>query len=211
MKYLTPDILGKYMDFLKTNPKLNPSRNEQQFTAYLYIIMSLLAISFFGFFAIKPTIDTILNLKKQYSDDQTVYQALQQKVAAIDSLKKQYVAIGSQLDSIDTAVPHNPDIGKLVRQVEKLAYARSLQVEKIDVGKIEIYPATNSNSQTYSFPFTISVKGSSANSQKFIYDLIAFDRIVDLEKITTENGTDSSKDNTDNAESFIQGRAYFQK
>ena len=46
----------------KGNAILSASQNRQRVTAYLYIIFSLFALSFFGIFAIGPTITTISNL-----------------------------------------------------------------------------------------------------------------------------------------------------
>ena len=63
----------------KGNLLLNAKQNKQRATAYLYVIFSLLAFSFFGIFAIGPTVTTISDLNKKYNEEKIALKELQQK------------------------------------------------------------------------------------------------------------------------------------
>lgn len=204
MKSLTPEIIAKYTEFIKKNPKLVKERSQQQYVAYIHIILTLIAVSFFGVFAIMPTLTTISNLKKQLADSEHVHESLQKKLSGLTILRDQYAQIQSSLGAIENAVPAQNNIPTLTRQLETLAYARNVNIDKIEIGQIELYPANKTNPPLYSFTFTLTLNGDPKSVQNFIYDIIAFDRIVHLEKVTTGTADVNS------ASSLVVGRAYFQ-
>ena len=81
----------------KSNALLNEGKNKQQATAYLYIIFSFIALSFFGLFAIGPTLTTISDLNKQYEEEKVALKQLQDKNAALKSLSAQYLEVQDKL------------------------------------------------------------------------------------------------------------------
>ena len=94
----------------KGNLLLNAKQNKQRATAYLYVIFSLLAFSFFGIFAIGPTVTTISDLNKKYNEEKIALKELQQKNEALKSLSAQYVEIQPDLTLIDSAIPQSPKV-----------------------------------------------------------------------------------------------------
>ena len=204
MKQFSPDVLAKYSRFLKKNPQFNRKRLQQKYIATINIVLSLVAVSFFGLFAINPTVSTIFNLQKQYADSKLVDEALSHKLQALRILTDQHAQLQPKLAIIDAGVPNQSDIPKLTRQIETLAYGRNIDIERLEFGPIELFPANKTNPPIYSFTFSLTLIGDSADLQNFIYDLISFERIISLEKVTTGNVRDGS------GGSFIVGRAYFQ-
>ena len=157
----------------KGNAILSASQNRQRVTAYLYIIFSLFALSFFGIFAIGPTITTISNLNKQLEQDRVALKQLQDKNAALKSLSAQYIEIEPQLDLIDNAIPQSPKVADIARQLELLTIKHSLTVQKLDSGLMELYPAKNVNSPIFSFSFSIGVNGNEQDINAFIGDSVS--------------------------------------
>ena len=51
-------------------------QNKKQVTAYIYILLTLLTVSFFGFFALRPAFSIIAGLQKQLADNKVVLTAL---------------------------------------------------------------------------------------------------------------------------------------
>lgn len=203
-KKITPDIIARYKEFMKSNPQFMREKAQQKYTAYIHIVLSLITVSFFGIFAINPTISTIFNLQKKLEDNQVVYDGLKQKLQSLDTLSKQYKSLEPKLSFIDSAVPSSTEIPKLTRQLELLAASRQLTIDKLDFGQVEIYPANKTTPPVFSFTFNLSIRGEETQIKNFIYDIIAFDRIINLEKVTTGSGNSGSNS------SFIIGRAYYQ-
>ena len=189
----------------KGNDILGKSQNKQQITAYLYIIFSLFALSFFGIFAIGPTITTISNLNKQLGQDRDALKQLQDKNAALKSLSAQYLDIEPNLDLIDNAIPQSPKIAQLTRQIEILTVKDSLIVQKMDTGLMELYPAKNVNTPIFSYTFSVGVSGSEKDINTFISDVINMGRIIGIERLTTGKGQNNL------FSASITGRAYFYK
>lgn len=187
----------------KGNAILSANQNKQQVTAYLYIIFSLLALSFFGLFAIGPTITTISNLNKQYAQDQTALKELQDKNAALKLLGAQYVDIQPDLNLIENAIPQSPKVAELTRQLETLATQNNLVVQKLDAGLMELFPGKNANSPIFSFSFTINVAGSEKDINSFIGNIISMGRIIGIDKLTT------GKQQNNTFTASIAGKAFF--
>lgn len=187
------------------NLLLNANQNKQKVTAYLYVIFSLFALSFFGIFAIGPTITTISNLNKQYDDEKTALKELQDKNAALKSLGAEYIDIQPDLGLIDNAIPQSPKIAELTRQLEVLATRNALVVQKLNTGLIELYPAKSVNSPIFSYTFSINVIGAQDDVNTFTADVINMGRIISIEKLTTGKQQDNI------FSSSITGKAFFYK
>jgi Tfp pilus assembly protein PilO len=189
----------------KSNSILNEGENKQKVTAYIYIILSLLSLSFFGIFAIGPTISTIVDLNQQYSEGEMALQQLEQKNADLKSLTAQYLKIKPDLNLVTNAIPEKPNIAQLTRQVEVLANQNNLVVTKLNTGLMELYPAKNTTSPVFSYSFSVSVEGQEGDINKFIGEVVNIDRIVSIDRLST--GTQQGNNFT----ASFTGRAFFYK
>lgn len=175
----------------------------KKIVAYIYISLTLLTVSFFGLFAISPTLSTVANLQKQYEDDKLVLDALNKKLSSLTTLDAQYREIQSDIQNVYAAIPRSPNIPYLTRQLENIAKDSNVLIGKLDFGTIELFP-NKKNESIYSFNFSISVVGSENGINSFIETIINFDRIVGIDKITTGKSQG-------NSEASIIGRVYFSK
>jgi Tfp pilus assembly protein PilO len=156
---------------------------------YIYVILTLFSVSFFGVFAIAPTLNTVSNLDRQYEDNLIVYNALTKKLENLQRLDAQFETLQASVNSIYAAIPKSAQVPFLTRQIENLAAANNLQITDFTVGTVEIYPnIKNEDESVYSYVFTVVLVGNRSDANNFITDVINFDRIVGLERITT--GTD---------------------
>lgn len=178
-------------------------QNQEKLTAYLYITFSLFAVSFFGFFALRPTVATISNLQKQLSDSKATYAALKTKLEALHTLDGEYEALQNTLPIVYAAIPKTSQIPTLTRQFELLAKSNQIIVNSIDFGTFEYFPAKSNNRQLYTYNFTIDVQGTESNVDTFISNLISFDRILSIDKIST------GRNPSGEFQATITGQAYY--
>lgn len=169
----------------KSNQYLNVQKNKQQVVAYIYIILSFFSLSFFGLFAIGPTLTTISELNKEYADGKTVLQQLQEKNSNLRSLNVKYLQIQPDLPLITNAIPDSPNVSQLTRQVEVLATKNNLVLQKLDTGLLELYPAKKVNISIFSFMFSTTVRGGEKDINNFIAEIINIDRIIGIERLST--------------------------
>src|SRR3989338_1439748 len=160
----------------------------KKIVAYLYIILTLFAFSFFGFFAIAPTLSTVANLNKQYEDNKLILDSLNKKLSSLTLLDFQYKEIQQDLENIYSAIPQTPRIPFLTRQLENIAKDSGPNIK---------------NEPIYSFNFTVDIIGDQRSVNAFISNIIGFDRIVGIDKIST------GKNAENNYEASIIGRVYF--
>lgn len=162
---------------------LNESE-KQKIIGYFYISVSLIAVSFFAFFAIGPTLNTISSLNKQYDDNLIVKEALQTKIKNLKNLDTQYIALQEIEPQIYDAIPKTTQIPKLTRQIENIADQTNVAITNLTFNKVEIYPYSE-QIPMYSFLFTVNVEGVRADVDRFLATLINFNRIVGVERVST--------------------------
>ena len=171
--------------------------------SYSYIILTLFTLSFFGLFAITPTLSTISNLNRQYADDKVVLDGLNLKLSNLQLLDAQYTQIQPDLPLIYEAIPQNTQIPQLTRQLENIGATSNVQVRKLSFGTVEIYPDIK-NGLIYSYTFTIEVDAANQNDiYTFIGNIINFDRIIGIDRVVTgqsEEGRSTVQ---------VTGRAFF--
>lgn len=180
-----------------------PRLAEKRVQSFTTITLALLTLSFFGVFAISPTLSTIADLQKQISDSQFVNQQLKQKIINLTQLQDAYTKMKSDLPVLFAAVPANPDATVLVGQLQTIAHSSGVTLLNIQTLAVDV---TNlSNTQYNSFAFALDVTGSYAQVKTFLQTLTSFNRLVTIDAVslTRPKATD------DMYSLSLRGRAYF--
>lgn len=168
----------RYLSYLKLFPQLQDKGKE-----YTTLLLTLGALSLFGIFAIKPTITTIVELKKQLADSTFAEGKLQQKILALGQLQAQYSELSSDLPAIFTAVPKNPEVPLLIGKIQSLTQKNNLSLSQLQVDDVEVTKLTPAT-QTASYALSLSVAGSISDLQAFLTDITRMDRIVTLDTLS---------------------------
>ncbi|OGH24136.1 MAG: hypothetical protein A3B47_04685 [Candidatus Levybacteria bacterium RIFCSPLOWO2_01_FULL_39_24] len=200
MQNNSQDLIKK--GYSPTIPYLTPERNQKFFG----IVLTLCALSFFGFFAIRPTVSTILKLQKELSDNQFVLDQLKTKIKNLTELRKQYFSLQSDLPTITSAITIQPDVQLLFAQIQSIAQASSITIKKLQNFEVEISSGSKGTRKDYyAYSFSIAGTGSFENISKFISTLTNMERIVNID-VFSINMTDQDSGSL----GFdIQGSAFF--
>lgn len=186
-----------------TLPYLTPEKSQKFFG----LVLTLCALSFFGFFAIKPTISTILKLRKELSDNQFVLKQLETKIKNITGLRKQYFNLQNDLPIVNNAITIQPDAPILFAQIQSIAKTTNIAIKKLQNFEVEIIKDGKSTSKNYySYNFTVAGSGSFENISKFIQTLTDMERVVNIDTFSINDITDQ---NRQSLEFDIQGTAFF--
>ena len=99
------------------------NKNLQIFTSekgqkFFGLVLTLCALSFFGFFAIKPTVSTIIKLQKEISDSQMIIDKLDSKIHNLTELRKQYFSLENDIPFVTSAITIQPDVPLLFVQIQ---------------------------------------------------------------------------------------------
>lgn len=203
-KYISHNLAkSKYLEFL---PKFKEEKT-QKFTT---LVFTLLAFSFFGFFAINPTLSTIAALKKELSDNEFVNQKLDEKISNLSILNQKYDLLREDLSSITSIMPPNPNPTLLAGQIQAIAAENNVKLSSLQIFEIEISknirPDSTEDPKSYSkFIFSFGAKGSYTDLKKFLASFTDFQRIITIESISVRGANNSTM------EIDIKASSYFKK
>jgi Tfp pilus assembly protein PilO len=132
------------------------------------LILSIVAFSFFGLFAINPTLSTIARLRKDLEDSKFVSQKLQEKIFNLYSLQQKYNNLQSDLPIILGAIPKSPEIPLLIGQIQTLSQENNISVGGIQSFEVEAANAEVTKKDPKTFSFAFSGRGSYENMITFL-------------------------------------------
>lgn len=185
--------------------KLFPVTQTEQVKTYTTLILTLIAIIIFSVFAISPTINTIVELKKTLADSEFADEALEQKLVAMQSLQEQYDGLGETLNRVAATIPTTPDAPLLLAKVQTLASDAGLTIIKVEALQVELTKNGGEAQQPASFIFGITVSGSYDQILQFLQSLPRLDRLTTIDTLSLTKASDGSGQVTAN----IRAKAYF--
>jgi Tfp pilus assembly protein PilO len=172
--------------FSRYYKSLGPITQKKDFQAYTMLVLSFLAISFFGYFAIKPALATIFNLRRQIEDAKVVDQKLQEKITALSEAQANYEAIRPDMEIIMSALPEETKFAPFVKSLEKISTDTKNQIsnlafQSVDLSKKEA--TTTIEIKETPIKFSLSLAGTYPDMAECIKRLASFERILTLERI----------------------------
>ncbi len=203
----------RYKKYYQSLEPLLLSPKKRQYTT---VVFSFLAISLFGWYAIRPTIQTILYLRRELKDKAKVNQQMEEKIAALIEAQATYQSVESDLELLTHALPNNPNIILLVSALRNLANESGASISGIQAADIPILAhetqvSTESalvaespdhitkpitplgKTKTVEIPISITVSGSYFSIKSFLDGILNLRRIVSIETIGFSSGTTETK------------------
>lgn len=183
-----------------------PNLKEEKTKNFTTLILTLVALSFFGFFAISPTLSTIAQLRRQIGDNEFVNKKLEEKIQNLSLLQREYGLLEKDLPIVFAGVPQAPSAPLLVGQIQFLALQSSLAITRLQVFQVELSQKIDKNEPS-SFAFSLEAQGTTPQLTNFLNSLLGFERIITLENISLAK----SSDKEEVLKLDLKGRAYFKK
>jgi len=148
---------------------------------FLEIILSLITITFFSIFALKPTLLTVSQLIKDNKEKQETINKMEQKIKNIVTAQNIYDQNIDKISLIDQAVPNTPTPENLLRQIEGISYKNFVTVVGSSINEVvligEEKKKTNKNEiknlpeNVSTITFSINVTGPYLSLYSFLFDL----------------------------------------
>lgn len=157
---------------------------------YTYIVLFLIFLSVFIFFAISPSIRTIVSLKKEKSDLEKIDSIYQEKIFDIYQIQKNFEENREKLYLIDEAVSRTPKIDKIIYEIKKVANRNNFLIEKAVINDIDFL---KNNKGIEKIDIIIEGKTQYNNLVKFINDLFNQRRLKTINKLKINKEKDSSQ------------------
>lgn len=156
------------------------------------IILTLTAVIMFGIFAINPTISTIIKLKKELADKQSVEKSLQEKIKNLSVLQERYAEIGGDIPYVLDAIPDKPQIALLMSQIQSIAGTTSITISNLQNLAVELFSQNiGGEQQHFSYSFSVSGTGSFHNIIAFLSELVSMQRIVNVDTLSIDKAAEA--------------------
>ncbi len=183
---------------------VNNLYKKKQTKVYTGVVLSLITISFFGFFAIRPTLITISGLIKEIKDKKAVVDQMDQKIESLTQAQINYSQIKDDLDLVNQSLPLDPDLSILVKQLEALARLSSVKIESIRFEKINLQGEKSNEAQTVNFDLATS--GNYQSLKNFLNSLDNLRRIIGIDSFAFKA---SNEEESQVLMMTLNGHAYY--
>lgn len=182
-----------------------PNFKNEQTQKFTTIILTLIAISLFGMFAINPTLSTIAKLKKELADSELVELSLQEKIKNLQILQKEYVGIQSDMTYITDAIPNSPKVALLMAQIQSIAQNTNIHISNLQNLAVELFQQNVSEKKYYQYAFSLSGTGTFEDISTFLSKIVNMQRIISIDTFSI----DKTADKTGALRFSLQGLAYY--
>ena len=172
--------------------RIEPIIKKPETAAITMLILSFFTLSFFGFFAIRPTLTTIVSLNREIEDSKFLDQQLDQKISALISAQESYQRIQPDIPLIYKTIPKGTAFPELLQQIESLAQEYNAEFATIQFQALPLSITPKEATKTASlvqrhdaetFFFTISLEADYARIVQFLERLIRVSRLIIIDQL----------------------------
>lgn len=171
----------KYFAFIQ------PVVNDPLLRVYFSLALSLFLITFLVIFALSPTVNTVLGLRKKIMDEEVIIAALDAKINALVAAGENYNQQATPLALLNQALPDKPYPDGLIANVLGTA-----TVSGVTVSSLQFKPVALTGDDNTDVNFSLSVAGSQIQLRDFLVKLENSLRYIRLGKMVVvfngENG-----------------------
>lgn len=164
--------------------EMMPDFKEEKMQKFTTLVFTIIALSFFGLFAISPTLSTIANLNKQLADDKFVDMQLQTKINSLYALQQNYAAIQPDMPYVLSSFPKNPQAPTLVGQIQSLAKDSGIIITIFQTYEVQIPDPSTPKKNYYAFNFSIAANGTYDSVIKFVDSVVKMQRIISINTLS---------------------------
>ena len=181
----------------------------------LTLVLSVFLMSIFVVFALRPTILSIVNLKKTISESKKVLQQLETKVNFLQKASNQLETLRPVIPNINNSIPNNGAMYSPVTLArDELAYQVGVIVESESLGPTLLYsrilsPFTpNKNQKVVELSFNLRVSGGYSEVADFLNLMMKMERIVLVDNVTIAKQA-GAKNSTASVTMNVSGLAFY--
>lgn len=181
-------IYSRYFTYIKPVTRLPIIRT------YGSTIFTLLVMLIFIFFAIKPTVETILVLQKKLADAEAVLQKVTQKANDLSLGKQNYDDLDSAVkNKIHTVIPDNVELKSLIQTLEQITVRNEASVSALQFQPLSIEPKIdNAVGSISEVKFTFNIEAEYKNMISLLQDLQTSSRLITIDNLSLSKVSEGS-------------------
>lgn len=171
-------------------------------------IFALLTISILTFFAIKPTIETILVLQKKLENENEILKKVTEKANNLSQGKQNYDNLDQNIkDKINLAIPDILTIKSITDSLEQIALSHQASISALQVQPLIVSAKVADQVGTLTeASFVFNVEGSYPNFIAILQDLKKSSRLISIDSISLSKASEGPS-----LIMSLSGKAYYLK
>lgn len=180
----------EYERYRRYYQSLEPTLKKPKTSVYTMSILSFLAVSLFGWYGIRPTMQTILFLRREIADNQIVSQQMEDKITRLVEAQAAFQNAGDKLLAINQALPVDPNVLNLIGQLKNLARSTDSSLSAIQVPAVPLLPSVATVSASAlptgkltEIPLVVVATGSYTKMRAFLEGVVGMRRLFSIETI----------------------------
>lgn len=199
---------------------LEPMLARPKTRAYTMAIFSFLAVSLFGWYAIRPTIQTILFLRREIQDKARINQQMEEKITALIEAEAAYQASQPQLPLVEQAITSTPEVLELVAQLRNISGVSGSSLSAVQVPTVPLLgqdatPGAKLAQKQSDFSLTTVVDAPFPVVKSFLDAVLNTRRIVSIDAMNLRPSKEGGMTPGPGGGTFLQLvlklKAYYQK
>lgn len=166
---------------------IEPIISDPLVRSYFGLVASLLLITFLIVFALSPTINVILGLQKQISDQQNTITALDTKISSLVQAQEAYNKAEAFIPLLNQALPENPAPQAVISDVHKVASASGVAIVAFQIQPAPVsrdLPLGDTPLGVPALKIVLSFNGSKAQIGQFLGALERQLRYIRIDSFT---------------------------
>lgn len=195
-------VYSRYYTYIKPFAKLPVIKT------YGSTIFTILIVIFFIFYAIKPTVETILVLQKQLVDSASVLEKVNQKAKILSAAKQNYNNLDPKFKSkLTNYIPDTVNLKSVILSLETTAKQHNASISAIQIQPLVMETNIGTGSGTLSeILFTFNTTGEYPNLISILQDLKKSNRLISIDHLSLSKVTDGTA-----LIMSLSGKAYYIK
>jgi Tfp pilus assembly protein PilO len=177
------DYKSEYARYKRYYQSLEPAFKKPAGRAYTAVIFSFLVISLFGWYAIRPTMQTIFELKREIIDKTDVNKKMEDKISALIEAQAAYQTVEQSLPLLDQALPENSDAVRAAAQLQALAQDSHIAISNLSLAAIPLTTNPGTTNTLANFPVLLTVTGAYPDIKTFIQGILNLRRIMEIDSM----------------------------
>jgi len=181
--------------FRRYYTNIMPAMKKPHVRASTSAVFSFLSVSLFLWYAVRPTANTIIHLKREIQDKTVLNQQMESKISSLIEAQASYESVKDLLPILEDGLPHVPDAVRFARQIRTIAdisqaSISAIQIPQVPITTNEATPGANTGTQNPLQEYTVSVvvTGSYPAITSVLSHLHTLRRITHIEQLTIQQG-----------------------
>lgn len=186
---------------------IRPIFRNKAVRTYSSLVFSILTITFFGVFALKPTLSTIVSLQKSITEQQQLLEKVTQKADNLSLGRQNYDAIDPQIKlKLISLLPNSTSLPSLIDVIYSLAEENSASISGLQVQSIELVGNPNriaKQAVVQEIEFSFNSTGSYSQLSQILSSLTKLKRLISIQSASFNKQQEGALIMTVNAKAYF--------